>query len=182
MWYELDVNDRLVAVSEDWDGLSAAAGAPGAAFAKIRFQPIWNYVTGAETQRFLRAMFFLAKNKRRSISLPYRVEQQGLRQSCRMRIEPVHSGGLLISHENLPCAQPAPPQLLPYTTTNMMRCSQYLRINVDGVWYQAEPELEQHGHADWRVCPDCKGHALGLINEAAPPAVAHPAHARFGKS
>lgn len=180
MWYELDINDRFVAVSEDWNASSDMLGAPSNAFENIRYLPVWDFVAGEETQRFLRAMFFWVRNKRRPIVLPYQLENMGDASHFRMRIEPLHQGGLLVSHD--PDDVPGgAPQLLPYTTKDLTRCSQCLKINIDGVWYNAEPESELHECSDWRVCPDCKERALNLVRQPTGAPVARYARATLGK-
>ncbi len=182
MWYELDVNDRLVAVSNDWDALSASANVPGNRFEAIRYLPIWEFVVGEETQRFLRAMFFLARNKRRDITLPYQLDGMGENSHFRMRIEPLQQGGLLVAHDP-ERRNASPPQLVSYAANDLTRCSQCLRIGVDGVWYTAEPMIDpaSHSQSQWCVCCHCKENALKLVKDMHEPAVASYARAGFSK-
>lgn len=182
MWYQLDVNDRFVAVSDDWDAISDAAEVPTNKFHSIRYRPVWDFVHGEDTQRFLRAMFFLARNKRRNITLPYQLDNMVGNSHFRMRIEPLPGGDLLVAHD--PEERTASlPQLVSYAANDLMRCSQCLRISIDGIWYTAEPDQDLSKHSDWRVCPHCKEKALDLVREpTADMAVASGANAGFPKS
>lgn len=137
-WYEVDADDRLSAVSPDWDLFAQANDGPGALSRRVLGRPLLDFLTGDATRMFIRAVFEATRLTRRARTLPYRCDAPDLLRQLEMTVSPLPRGGLRIEHRLLaseprrrrlalraqPPHDPRPPRWL--------RCSQCLRLAMPG--------------------------------------------------
>ncbi len=172
-WYEVDAEDRVQAVSPDWDGFARANDGPGALSRQVVGRPLAEFLTGDPTRMFVSAIFEAARLTGRPRTLPYRCDAPDLVRQLEMTVLPLAGGALRVEHRirSVTPRQPllALQALRPHdpATARWMRCSQCLRLAMPGPgspWSELDdklPDLVSAAHLTLPVrdgvCPTCIG-------------------------
>jgi hypothetical protein len=159
-WYELDADDRLVAVGGEWDAFAQENGAPGAVRAQVTGRSFFAFVAGMETAHLLRRILQAVRAGTRTIEVPFRCDGPGVQRFMNFRGEPLRGGGVRVTTRllrELPL-DAAPPAGAPDPDAMIAMCSWCNRIRVhEGAWLEV---AEAAAH-------------LGLFLAPAPPAITH---------
>lgn len=158
--YELDRNDRLTAVSGEWDRFALENGAPAAVAGAVLGRPLWDFVDGVETVHLLRRIVGGVRASGRAGEVPFRCDGPGLERHMLFRAEPLDGGGVrittrLMDEIPLPAGPRAPAEPPPEL---VQMCSWCNRIKVDGgAWVELSAAVAR----------------LGLFTAATPPPITH---------
>jgi hypothetical protein len=170
-WYEVDADDRLQAVSPDWDVFARANEGPAALSRQVLGRPLQEFLTGDPTRMFIGAIFAATRLTGQPRTLPYRCDAPDLVRLLEMSVLPLPAGALRIEHRvrsvtprqrrlSLQALRPHDP-----ATARWLRCSQCLRLAMPAPgspWTevdQALPDLASTGNLTLPVrdgiCPTC---------------------------
>ena len=167
--YTLDLDDRIIAVTGNWDGFALANGGPAILSATIIGRRLDEFVSGDVTRMFVRTMLMSARMLKRSIHRPYRCDSPQLRRFMEMTVMP-HGGGMLevrhrqIRCEPLSCTVTIASVAAAPTSGFIKRCSICNHIRIRQVWSEVDEaildgRLAKDAAAALRViygvCPDC---------------------------
>jgi len=165
--YEISAQNRIMSVSENWDGFALANTGEGALSATVRGRPIWDFVGGLETRSYLNALFFAARRHRARVAVRYRGDGPTERRVYQLQIEPQGEEDLRLLHIPLDiarrfCRAPSAEEL-----ARLSCCSQCLRWGRGAAWDDSDLF---HGHApgkvDFAICPACRIAAQRAIDQA----------------
>ncbi len=137
-WYEVDANDRLLAVSPDWDVFAQANDGPGALSRHVLGRPLLDFLTGDATRMFIRAVFEATRVTRQPRTLPYRCDAPDLTRQLEMTVTPLARNALRVEHRLLASQarqrRAALRALHPHDggPPRWLRCSQCLRLAMPG--------------------------------------------------
>ncbi len=160
-WYELDADDRVVAVGGEWDRFALENGAPGASAAAVVGRSLWDFVAGLETAHLLRRIIYSARISGRPMEAPFRCDGPRQERHMHFRAEAMDSGALRITTRlmrEVPLDAPAPGGASAPRGELLRMCSWCNRIHVDdGPWME----------------PADAAARLGLFTGSAVPAITH---------
>ncbi|MEY2654886.1 MAG: hypothetical protein RLZZ524_1914 [Pseudomonadota bacterium] len=137
-WYEVDAENRLRAVSADWDVFARANDGDGALTRRVLGRPLTDFLTGDATRMFVRAVFEATRVTGRPRSLPYRCDAPDRTRQLEMTVTPLGGGALRVEHRLLasePRQRRAPLRALHADEpgpARWLRCSQCLRLAMPG--------------------------------------------------
>jgi hypothetical protein len=175
-WYELDEQDRVRAVSPDWDRFAHANGGKDAAGGRVIGRPLRSFIAGDVSRMFLEAALQAVRVTRRARTLRYRCDAPRLERHLEMTLIPLADGGVRVTHQPRHLAERADVGRFvtlidraarvdagPATAARPpWRCTQCLRLSphVDGPWRDpsplARPEDEPLA-VRYVLCRDCRG-------------------------
>ncbi len=158
--YTVDPGDKIVAIEGAWDEFAARSGAPGLTRESVTGRPLFDYVSGPETQEIVRLLLLRARSGR-EISAPFRCDAPSRRRFLRLELTPSPDGSVrcsstLLSEEERP-PQPLLDPRVPRTDEILCVCSWCRSVDVDGRWLDVEEAVD----------------ALGFLQEPALPAISH---------
>lgn len=165
--YQLDRSDKLIALDGDWDAFGSENGGPQDARDAYLGQPLWDFVTGFQTQSYLNSLFFFVRQRQQPITLGYRCDAPGEARAFSMRLEPGENSGVHASHSQLRIPSPRHSgevtQLRHYLERPVL-CSQCLKLRVRTHWVESVtlPNVRDFT-ITYDVCPSCREAAQGVM-------------------
>jgi hypothetical protein len=141
-WYELDADDRVVAVCGEWDAFALENGADPAVAPAVLGRSLWEFIGGAETKHLLRRVLAGVRTTARPVEAPFRCDGPGLERYMEFRAEPRDGGRMRITTRLLrevPRAGCAQADTVDAAALGEMitMCSWCNRIRtVDGIWVE----------------------------------------------
>lgn len=138
----LDAQNRILRVNHDYDRFAEENDGEVIRSDAVLGQPLWQFVTGSTTRMWLESILMLARVREGSLERPYRCDSPHLRRFMRMRVTKEDGELLKIEHETLytePREKPVyfQPELV-LKPKILRRCSICGRVQVQGVWQEAE--------------------------------------------
>lgn len=157
MFYRVDREDRIVAVSEDWDAFAYANGGAGALGSRVLGRRLNDFLAGDTTRMYVAAAIQAARVLGRPRTLPYRCDSPHERRRFQMTLTPGADGTVTVSHALLDCVPRSPK---PALAAAGWRCSQCLAVRVEGgtEWLDTAPPRALRGY---EICPACERRSAG---------------------
>lgn len=160
-WYELDREDRVVAVGGEWDPFALQNGAPHAVSAHVVGQPLWAFVNGIETMHLLQRLIAGVRASGAPVEVPFRCDGPNVERHMHFHAAPVNGDHVRITTHLLsevPVGSPpaSSPGLDEGAMVTMCSWCNHIRM-VDGTWL---PLAEAAAR-------------LGLFSGARMPAITH---------
>lgn len=90
--YQIDAADKLVFVDEPWLSFARENDAAQLTRAVVLQQPLWNYITDAETRHLYQAMLARVRTDAIQIKLPFRCDSPTQRRFMEMAISQTADG------------------------------------------------------------------------------------------
>jgi len=165
--YELDREDRIRSVNEDWHAFARENEAEHLMDAVLGTS-IWDWLAGMEVRHLYSLLFSRVRSARRTARLPFRCDSPDLRRFMELEIVALPDGGLRCI-ARLERAEPRPPVRLLDSRVARSKdalaiCSWCKRVRVDpDLWLEIEdatsrlrlledpPPAITHG-----ICSDCE--------------------------
>lgn len=170
-WYEIDREDRLRALSSDWDAFADGNAGPGARAGQVLGRPLRSFIAGDVPRMFIEAALQAVRLTGRPRTLGYRCDAPAVERLLTMTLVPLDDGGVRVEHqvvsarqrETVPAFRTVPPGEWTQTRPGARprwRCSQCLRLSVSlsGPWSDAAPlDATSAPVVDVRytLCPVC---------------------------
>ncbi len=101
LWYELDADNRVVAVSEYWDVHAMMYQAPSLLAKNIIGKPLDSQISGDVTQMFTDTMITSARIQGKSLTRRYRCDSPTHKREMEMVLTPLANGNMRIAHQLL---------------------------------------------------------------------------------
>lgn len=167
MFYQLSKDDRVIALSEDWDQVAQTHSSPGALAAKVKGHSLWSFVQGHETRSYLNALFFTCRRTLLPVHVTYRCDGPDETRSFRMEITSLGEGALNVSHSAIPkLTQVLHSVVVLDDMRPSCQCSQCLSVLISGQWVDQIYILRDADFpVTYVICPNCRSMALGRIEE-----------------
>ena len=164
--YELDADNRIVAVSDGWDWFATANGAPELTSEAVIGQPLDAFIAGRELQQLTVHLLSSLRQRPRNLQLPFRCDSPQFQRHLTMSFEALPHHRLRISTVTLreqvrPAVRPtvADPDEAAETLTLCAWCNRYAlpdggwaeleRVLAGARWYvDRRPPLLSHGLCD----------------------------------
>jgi hypothetical protein len=179
-WYELDAENRVRAVSDDWDRFAASNDGSGARAGRVVGRPLARFIEGDGPRMLMEAALQAARLTRQPRTLSYRCDAPALERHLRMVLTPLADGGVRVEHrverlldrpEAARCrtiAGPAAPA--PAGPAPRWRCARCLHLapGPQGPWQAQGPRAPDAADAipvRYTLCSPCREDAsrqLGL--------------------
>ncbi|TVQ56143.1 MAG: hypothetical protein EA355_07865 [Rhodobacteraceae bacterium] len=158
--YVLDRNDRIAAVTADWDSFALRNGGPGACAAHVVGAPLAQAISGDPVRMFMTAILMRVRASGEAESVPYRCDSDTLRRWYVMTLTPLTDGAVRVEHA-LEREEPggATVRIRPAArgARGRRRCSICCRLESDAGW--VDP-FDAGRDGDFRVihtvCGDCR--------------------------
>jgi hypothetical protein len=170
VFYEIDSEDRVVAVNADWDEqILAGGGGTRCTSANVLGQPLMQFIVGDATRMFVRAALAAVRLGHEKRSLPYRCDTPAEHRRFEMVISPLPAGHVRIEHVLLSVTSRRFSLAALAQAGHMAggwRCSQCLSVKRLGQAVWLEPESIQTSLLAADVCPRCAA-LLGSLGAAA---------------
>jgi hypothetical protein len=157
MHYVVDRANLIIDVDEGWDAQAVQVqGGLDSVRAKVIGQPLEAFMVGDATKMFVRAALDAARLLRQTRVLPYRCDTVGLLRRFEMVISPLDDGCVRVAHE-LVEARPIEIRRKEPRSRGLVgcRCSQCLRVRLNGGNRWMELELEPQALLAQDICPRC---------------------------
>lgn len=158
--FTLDSADVIRHVSDARVAFAVANGA-GELGAQVVGRVLWDFIADGETRHLYRAIFAVVRERRRSVSTPFRCDSPDCRRFMRLTILPAHKGSLDLVSELLREERRASVELFdsarPRTSDILRMCGWCKRVPTDDRWVEVEVAAER----------------LGLFESAMPPSISH---------
>lgn len=100
-WYLLDAQDRIEAVSPDWDRFALRNNGAGALAAQVLGRPLQDFLSGDATRMFLAAAIEAARITGRPRALPYRCDAPDRQRQLEMVLRPLEQQRVRVEHRLL---------------------------------------------------------------------------------
>jgi hypothetical protein len=169
-WYELDVDDRLVACDPQWDVFADHNEGAAARAGQVVGRRLRDFLTDDATLMFVESVLQAARLTGRPRSVAYRCDAPELARRFRMTVVPLAHGHVRVEHELLGSQPRAAGVWFRYAAgSSWLRCSQCLALcRLGGRWLGADLLPRQflaatERQVDYTVCDAC---ATGAGHEA----------------
>lgn len=166
--YQIDRDDIVVSVGQNWDAFAAENGALGAKAGNVVGRKLWDFVQGFETQSFLKAIFFACRMDMQPFEILYRCDAPEMKRLFRLRITPNQDGGLTLDHTEVQTKQ----SLVDQKITNISehydhtRCSVCCSFLIGENWVDTFTRPDERYFAkSYGICPECKDAARLALND-----------------
>jgi hypothetical protein len=90
--YSIDGQDRLVAVSGEWEEFARANGAPQLARERVLGRSLWEFIDGQDTLEVHRLLLDRIRVRGAGVTLAFRCDGPRLRRDMQMVLEPGQDG------------------------------------------------------------------------------------------
>ncbi|KMW56490.1 hypothetical protein AIOL_001444 [Candidatus Rhodobacter oscarellae] len=167
--YRLDKSNVILSLKGDWDAFSTQNGGPSNSAERYVGRPLWDFVSGFETQSFLNTLTFFARQQNQPVSIGYRCDSMDVARAFKMEITPAQDGVLTVAHRPLVIPTPVTdPDVadLNNRREHTLTCSQCLRVQRNGTWLEAFGVRKGTGFlVRYTICPDCRDIADQKMSE-----------------
>ncbi|MFN0207068.1 MAG: hypothetical protein ACKVS6_12265, partial [Planctomycetota bacterium] len=165
--YRVDANNRLVSVSSDWLSFARENQASHLSADAVIGQPLFQFVTGKETQLLYQMTIDRVRQTQRTVVIPFRCDSPSVRRFMELVISPCPNGHVQftgrIIREEVREAVPLLDPSVSRTDEFLVVCSWCRRVEVSGCWLEVElavkrlqlfdhTYLSQISHG---ICADC---------------------------
>lgn len=158
--YTLDRDDRIAAVTEDWDAFALKNDGPGACAAHVVGARLVDSITGDPVRMFMTAILMRVRASGQPESVPYRCDSDTLRRWYVMTLTPLAGGVVRVEHR-LEREEPGGAVIRIRTARAggraTRRCSICCRLETGAGW--VDP-FDGGADGDFRVihtiCDDCR--------------------------
>lgn len=175
--YQLDAEDRILSVCQNWREFAHRNGASNLELEMIVGRPIWEFVAGDEARHLNSLLFATARASGRPVSFPFRCDAPDCRRYLRLEVRPLPDDALDV-HAATVLEEPRP--FVALLDDKTARSSDFLSICSwckcvllpGGEWVEVETavrrldlfgshQLPQLSHG---VCADCESRIDAEIN------------------
>jgi hypothetical protein len=170
LWYELDANNCVVAVSEYWDVHAMMYQTPSLLAKNIIGKPLDSQISGDVTQMFTDTMITSARVQSKSLTRRYRCDSPTHKREMEMVLTPMANGHLRIAHqliEETPWQhhrrlRTQAPNATGRAKCRLKRCSMCNDLLDGDEWVSQDVYLARHPEQDkgslavfYGICPRC---------------------------
>lgn len=99
IWYTIDADNRISAVSENWDANAKKHKSIGATSAVILGKPFFEFIEGFGSRSTMNAVLFVCRKRHRCFVHRYECQSGSERYSTVMCAVPEFDGGVTVYHE-----------------------------------------------------------------------------------
>jgi hypothetical protein len=92
--YRLDASDRITYVNAEWLRFAADSEAPELTEEAVLGQPVWWFVSGAETRTLYEALHAGLRDRRSEIAIPFHCDSPSLIRRMSLRMRSMPGGGI----------------------------------------------------------------------------------------
>lgn len=176
--YQIDAGDVITAVNDAWDEFALENEAPHLTRQGVIGRPLWDFITGEETQHLYRALFQRVREGKRPISIPFRCDAPDCRRHMEMHMIPDKAGGITFTTRVLRLEKRPAVRLLeqgaPRSPDFVTMCGWCKKVRLpDDRWAEVEEAIRVLHLFDERVvpqishgiCPECHDRVLGVWGE-----------------
>ena len=166
--WTIDADDVITGVGGAWDEFATANGAPALCGSRVVGTPLFEFITGEETQRIYRLLIDKVRSTTDVLRVPFRCDSPEMRRHMRLEIAPADADAIEFRSEFLDDeSRPRVPLLGPdeaRSRTLLVSCSFCMRLRVPpSEWIEAEEAVVQMGLLSGvampqlvhGVCPEC---------------------------
>ncbi len=166
--YQLDGEDRILFVSDEWLGFARENGAPALTRENVITRPIWDFISGASTRHLYELVFERVRSRQRFVTLPFRCDAPDRRRYMELGLSPLADCGICVVSRLLKEEPREPLRLLDSALARsdefLETCSWCKRIRArDGTWLEPERAIERNDlfdaprppHLTHTACPEC---------------------------
>jgi hypothetical protein len=159
-FYEIDQDDRIVALNADWDIQAAQGdGGPRCTAAAIIGRPLMDFMAGDATRMFMRSALQAVRLLGQARTLPYRCDSPSERRRFEMVLGLLPCGGVRIEHV-LVEQTPRFPGMQRLVRSGHIApgwcCSQCLSVKLLGASEWQPPETRDAVLLAMDICPVCQ--------------------------
>lgn len=165
--YGLSAADDVIFTAPGWDDFARRNGGEGALRERVAGRPLWDFVNGVATRRFLERVFFTCRRSGEAATMVYRCDGPGVERLYCQHILPGAAGALRLE-SHLVRSRCLPLMTLAVARTDWRRCSICLSVSTDGGWWQHPARAPAAPPALWTVCPACERGAVSYHRAPAP--------------
>ncbi len=148
--YQVDGEDRLTHVNDQWDKFAAENTAQSLASPQVINQPIWHFITGGDIQLIYQVLFERARATKNPINFPYRCDSAQMKRYMHMSIVPFReSMDIQLYSRELRLVPQQKVVKLQFLDENalkvnaLLRCSMCNSFFVEGEWLELEFALQE---------------------------------------
>lgn len=158
MIYWLSAGDEITGIGEGWDSFAIENNGPGALADLVMDRPLWDFVQGVPTRRFLSDVFHACRHTGCDFVMPYRCDGNGLDRLVNLHVVPEGRGVLRVEHRLLRL-RPALVAMLPKAVEaeTYRQCSICMSCHVGDHWMAPGRLIRRPGaEVTYVVCPTCR--------------------------
>jgi hypothetical protein len=165
--YRLDSADRITFVSPEWLRFAETNDAPELTTDRVVGKPIWQFITGADTRKFYKAIYRNLRFRRAAITIPFRCDSPSAVRQMSMVLR-LQDAGVIECDSMLLDAQPRAPITILFrwavrSDEMIPICSLCRRLSVQGEWMDIRVAVDRWQHLNSTpvprlgetVCPVC---------------------------
>lgn len=167
MIYWLSAGDEITGVGGNWNAFALENDGPGALDELVTGRPLWDFVQGLPTRRFLSDVFHACRHSDDAFSMPYRCDGNGLDRLINLHVVPEGRGVLRIEHHLLR-VRPALGGILPrmFDADRYRQCSICMSCHVGLHWMAPGRLIPRPGaQVTYVICPTCRAAAQAMAAE-----------------
>lgn len=158
MIYWLSAGDEITGISGAWDRFAVDNGGLDAMADRVMGRPLWDFVQGVPTRRFLSEVFHACRQSGDDFVMPYRCDGNSVERLVSLRVIPEDCGVLRVEHRLLRVRQ-AFAGTLPKAVTapSYRQCSICLCCHVAEHWMAPGRLIRSPAsEVTYVVCPACR--------------------------
>jgi len=154
--YRVDALDRLAFVNDEWDRFAAANAGEACLSSKVVGRPLWDFVSDKTTRLLYRNMLTKVRGGG-NVRFPLRCDSPDCRRYLEMEMGPAGFGAVEFTVRTA-AVETRPGQALldpasPRGEEFLRACGWCKKIEVGGLWYEAEVAVAKLGLFGARVLP-----------------------------
>ena len=157
LYFDLNAQDRITAVSANWDYVASTQNGLAACADSVIGKSIWVFISGPTTQDFFANLFALARDVGRAVTLPYRCDAPLQIRHFNMEISRLPWVDLRVTHHFIPEATEDYSVIHTHDYNHEKICSICLSVRRNGAWldeyYSPRSPIDA---SDFTVCPKCE--------------------------
>lgn len=171
--YSLDADDRISSVSCQWDDVALVHETPTLFASAILGQQIWEFVSGFETETYLKAALFQARRTKRCFVQSYLMLSSKTEEQYIMCIAPEADDRLTIYHSlasvKWRCRQEF--EKLPVSDKSCSICCKPIRQFFRSILRIDDECSRNENRQDYGICNACRTRVGGILESMYKPAI-----------
>lgn len=165
--YQIDAEDKLVYLNEEWSAFAIANGAPNLTPKYILKRPLLDFVSDAETRELYRILFSRVRETLRPVTFPFRCDSPDLKRFMEMELIPqtdksIQFNCTVLKVEPMPYLKLFDPKA-EHSGQLLNICSWCKRIKIGSDWVEAEEAVtildlfnsDTLPKINYGACPHC---------------------------
>lgn len=167
MWYEVDRNDIIVALSDDWDATINDHHDPKLLSRSLIGKPLSDFISGDVSMMFTETMIASARVQQKPIIKPYRCDSPTRKRRMQMILTPFLEGHVRVEHQQVTETPWQHPMHMRTVGTRqrvgkIKRCSMCNNLLDGEAWVTQDAYFANHIQTNpeslavfYGICPNC---------------------------